>query len=339
MKIFTVIFIGLSFVGFTQKSEYDYNIKENNLEKHPIDFSVKLNPIFTDFSNDNSVLGFNTEFHFRMNTIMSFYGGYNGSYFNIKPEVVKANSTDKAYNGVVADDYVPYKYLNGGVTLFLWTDLYEGKSKLSLPNEVKNGKKQRYFLELDKIEKLRQFGLRVGSGVYQGQIAEKGVEFDGHNDFDSLPINYLVNKAGSNYSSIRYSVFSGGFSYEQINHLSVNMKDSLGIVNKKNHWRIYADVLYAQNMEIGNMLFTWDDGSGEQAAEYELQKFTIPRQGDDLRPELFGYRIGFDFNSTGKVGYSYGVEVGSRPGTGSFLARTYLNAKVGMSLNFKVIYY
>jgi hypothetical protein len=201
MKIFTVVFICLSFVGFTQKSEYDYNIKENNLEKHPVDLSLKLNPIFTDISNDNSVAGFNAGFHFRINTIMSFYGDYNGSYYNIKPEVVKRNSTVKVYNGVVADDYVPYQYFNGGATLFLWTDVYEGKAKVSLPSEVRNGKKQRYFLELDKIEKLRQVGLRVGAGVYQGQIIEKGLEFDGYNDLE--PINDLLNTAGYNYSSIK----------------------------------------------------------------------------------------------------------------------------------------
>jgi hypothetical protein len=119
----------------------------------------------------------------------------------------------------------------------------------------------------------------------------------------------------------------------------VNVKDSIGIRNKKNHWRIYGDVLYAQNMEIGDVLFTWDDGSGEQEAEYRLQKWTVPGKDDYFRSELFGYRVGFDFNSTGKVGYSYGIELGSRPGTGSFLARTYLNAKVGVSLNYNVVKY
>ena len=336
MNIFTVIFIGFSFVGFTQKSEYDYNIKENNLEKHPIDFSIKLNPIFADVSNDNSVLGFNTEFHFRMNTIMSFYGGYNGSYFNIKPEVVKANSTDKAYNGV-ADDYVPYKYFNGVVTLFLWTEIYEGKSKVSLPSEIRNGNKQRYFLELDKIDKLRQVGLRLGGGAYQGQVIEKDLEFDGNNDTEF--INYLLNTAGDNYSNIKYSLFSGGLSYEKINHLSVNVKDSIGIRNKKNHWRIYGDMLYAQNMVIGDILFTWHDGSEKQSAVYDLQKFTGPEKDKYFDAKLFGYRVGFDFNSTSKVGYCYGIELGSRPGTGSFLARTYLNVKVGMSLNFNVVKY
>ena len=323
MNIFTVIFIGFSFVGFTQKSEYDYNIKENNLEKHPIDFSIKLNPIFADVSNDNSVLGFNTEFHFRMNTIMSFYGGYNGSYFNIKPEVVKANSTDKAYNGV-ADDYVPYKYFNGVVTLFLWTEIYEGKSKVSLPSEIRNGNKQRYFLELDKIDKLRQ-------------VIEKDLEFDGNNDTEF--INYLLNTAGDNYSNIKYSLFSGGLSYEKINHLSVNVKDSIGIRNKKNHWRIYGDMLYAQNMVIGDILFTWHDGSEKQSAVYGLQKFTGPEKYNYFDAKLFGYRVGFDFNSTSKVGYCYGIELGSRPGTGSFIARTYLNVKVGMSFNFNVVKY
>lgn len=337
MKSFTVIFISLSFVGFTQKSEYDYNIKENNLEKHPIDFSVKLNPIFFDVSNDNSVLGFNTELHFRINTIMSFYGGYNGSYFNIKPEVVKANSTHKAYNGVVADDYVPYEYFNGGVSLFLWTEIYEGKSKVSLPSEVRNGNKQRYFLEIDKIDKLRQVGLRVGVGAYQGQVIEKDSEFDGNNDTEM--INYLLNTEGDNYSSIKYSLFSVGLSYEKINHLSVNVKDSIGIRNKKNHWRVYGDMLYAQNMVIGDILFTWHDGSEEKEAEYDLQKFTGPEKENYFDSRLFGYRVGFDFNSTNKTGYCYAVELGSRPGTGSFLARTYLNIKVGMSLNFNVVKY
>ncbi|MDG1518681.1 MAG: hypothetical protein P8Q42_11690 [Flavobacteriales bacterium] len=337
MNIFTVIFIGFSFVGFTQKSEYDYNIKENNLEKHPKDFSVKLNPIFTDLSNDNSVLGFNTGFHFRMNTVMSLYGGYYGSYFNIKPEVVKANSTEKVYNGVVADNYVPYKYLHGGVTMFLWTEVYEGKSKVSLPSEVRNGNKQRCFLEIDKIDKLRQVGLRIGVGAYQGQVIEKDSEFEGNNDTEI--INYLTNAAGNNYSSLKYSLFSGGLSYEKINHLSVNVKDSIGIRNKKNHWRLYGDILYAQNMVIGDILFTWHDGSSEKEAEYDLQKFTGPEKENYFDSRLFGYRVGFDFNSTNKKGYCYGIELGSRPGTGSLLARTYLNIKVGMSFNFNVIKY
>ena len=187
-------------------------------------------------------MGYNPNLYFRIGNSMAVHGGFMGSYYNNVPEVKNSSSTSTTYNGVVAGDYVPFQYLNGGATLYLWSEYIEGDAKVNLPSESRNGTKQNYFLEIKDVEKIRQFGFRATAGTYQGQIAEKGLEFEGVDPDPNVIFASLENTAGTNYSSIEYSLFSAGFSYEGINHLKVYIEtDSMGYRSKKNHWRIYTD--------------------------------------------------------------------------------------------------
>ena len=337
MKKLLYLFSFVSTCVFAQNGDYEFSIKDNDPTANAYDLSIKLNPFFTDISNDNTVMGYSPSLFFRISTVMALHGEFLGSYYNNIPETVKSSSGTPSYNGVVDGDYVPFQYLNGGATLYLWSETYEKGAKVGLPKQKRNGGNQRYFLEIKEVEKIRQFGFRATSGKYQGQIAEKGLEFDGVDPDPNVIIANLNNTTGTNYSSISYSLYSAGFCYEELSQLEVDIKtDSLGLKSKKNHWKLYADFLIAQNMQLSDMLYTWDDNGTETSAVYDIQKYTIPDLEVDIVPYL-GYRVGFEFSSTGKVGYTYGVEAGTRPGTGSFLARTYLNAKFGMSLNWRLL--
>jgi len=308
-------------------------VNQNQVEKNAYDFSFKLNTLFTDVSYDNIVVGFNPSLLYRISTVMTVHGEFYGSYYNYKPETIIENST--AYNGIIAGDYVPYLTYNGGATFYLWEETYEGRTKFSLPKKTRNGQANSYFLEVEGVEKIRQFGLRLTAGKYQGQIAEKGLEFEGYNK-DTL-IASLDNSNANNYTSINYNLFSVGFSYEQINHLKINIKtDSLGSRSKLNHWRVYVDFLLARQMTIGEILYTWEEGGEVVNEVFQLQKWTIPGE-DTYSMEYMGFRTGFEFNATGKVGFTYGVELGARPGTGNFAERGYINAKLGVSFNWRLI--
>lgn len=335
MKLLTALLCVFAISLFAQESEYDFNIKENRLDKDPYDLSIRLVPSFTDLSKDNSVAGYAPSLFLRVGELMAIEGEYMGSYYNVIPDIEKSNTTAPTYNGVVNGEYVPFQYYKGGITLYVFSEAFEGKVKLGLPSEQRNGVKQRYFLEIDDVEKQRQVGIRITGGQYQGQIAEKNDEFEGVDPDPANIIAPLTNDGGMNYSSIKYNLFSAGVTFEQINHLKVNVKtDSLGIRTKRNHWKIYLDFLLAQQMEIGDILYTWDETGTRNEEVYELQKYTIPDLEVDVVPYL-GYRAGFEFNSTGFLGYTYGVEIGARPGMGSIINRSYFAAKVGASLNFK----
>jgi len=83
------------------------------------------------------------------------------------------------------------------------------------------------------------------------------------------------------------------------------------------------------------MLFDQDGAGLNDAVVYSLNKFTEIKKPINL----IGLRFGFEHNITSKYGWSYGLEIGSRPGTGTFLQRGYFNAKLGVSLNLKTIQY
>lgn len=330
MRLFSIVaaLILFSVVGMAQESTYTYNIKQNDIEQHAADLSLKINPLFTDFSNDNTVLGFSPEINFRLNTILSFQGQYQGSYYNLKPDVVKSENP-AVYNGI-ANSFKPYQYYNGGLTLYIVNLLTEGKSRVTLPRETRNGDNHSYFLELNNIEKLHQVGIRLSAGQFQGQLAEKGLEFDGTNS-DTL-IAGIDNPAGSNFTSITYNLFTGGLSYEKVNHVKIKIKeDSLGTRAKYSQWKVYGDFLYARNMILGDILYSWNENGTLRQEVYDLSKYTEIAE--------FGYRVGFEFNHTGKYGYCYGVEAGARPGTGSFMARSYAQVKVGFTLNYRLVQY
>ncbi len=325
---------------FAQKSDYDFNIKDNKVEKSAYDLSLKLNPAFTDYSYDNTVGGYSSSLFFRISTIMALHGEYFGSYYNVEPAIEKENTSVTTYNGVAANGYVPFQYYKVGATIYLFSRPFEGRVKVSLPSEKRNGSKQRYFFEVDGVEKLRQLGLRASAGQFQGQAKERDGEFDGANP-DPLgdPLIPLNNVGGDNYTSLSYNLFSLGFSYEQLNHVTINIKtDSIGMKPKRNHWRIYADFLVAQQIKLDDIRYTWDESGILEEEVYELQKYTVPKFENDVLPYL-GYRAGFEYNTTGKVGFTYGLEVGARPGMGSMIARSFFSAKVGVSFNWKLIKY
>lgn len=337
MKFLTALFCAFSFISIAQKSEYEYDVKENNIEKHAYDFSLIVNP-FTDISNDNQVLGFNPRLLFRLNTVVSIQADFFGSYLNNVPDIV-VNNADHVYNGVVAGDYKPYMQFNGLVTFNLWNDVFEAPSRVNLPNDRK-GSGNRYFLQMNQIEKMHQVGLRLGGGMYQNQLIEKGTEFDGRTP-GALDFEELENLYGDNYSAISYNLLNLGFSYERINHLKVNIKtDSIGYLQKMNHWKVYGDFFIAPSMDLSNMTFTTYDGMNISSQDYELQIFTAPgnlANGDSPQQEHFGFRVGFEFKQTGKYGLNYGIEAGVRPGTGAFIARSYTTAKVGVALNWRLV--
>jgi hypothetical protein len=329
LSLFTFITI------FASGQDHNYKIKENKINKHATDLSLVLNPVITDISNDNTVAGYSADFLFRLNTIMSFRGSYLGSYYNIKP--TQENSLDGGYNGVLKGDYIPFQYYQGQVTLYLYTDVYEANVKVNMPTEIRNGEKQHSYLELDKIDKMRQVGLRVGGGQYKGQLKEKGIEFHGidlsNDDLSDINrIQDLDNSQNDNFTSLSYDLISAGVTYESVSHLVINVEDSVGIKSKKSQWVLYAEGLYGMNMQIGDLLTAEDDGAGtKHETLYSLGTFTEIAE--------FGYRVGLEHNMTSKVGWSYGVEIGARPGTGTFGQRSYISAKVGISFNFKTLKY
>lgn len=250
---------------------------------------------------------------------------YLGSYSNRQPKVIKSDAPP-AYNGV-PNDFKNYNYYNGGVTLYLWSQTFEGQSKFRIP---KSKRKEHSFLTVDRVEKAQQFALRLSAGQFQNLLKEKSNELDGTNA-DTL-INYMDNEDGENFTTVNYNLYSGGFMYERINHLKVKIKeDSIGTKGRYNQWRIYADFLYARNMNLGDILYTWDDGGGRNEAVYDLNKYSEVQE--------YGCRVGFELNHTGRYGYFYGVEFGARPGTGDILSRYYGQIKVGFSLNYKLFKY
>lgn len=340
MKFLTAILCAFSLISIAQKSEYEYDVKENKVEKQAYDFSLVINPVFTDISNDNQVMGFNPRVLFRLNTIMSVQADFFGSYLNNEPDIVVDNADrENVYNGVVAGDYKRYMQFNGLVTFNLWNDVFESPSRVNIPNDRK-GSGNRYFLQLDQVEKMHQVGLRLGGGIYQNQLIEKGTEFDGRTP-GTLDFEELENVYGKNYSAINYNLLNIGVSYERINHLKVRIKtDSIGGRQKMNHWKIYGDFFIAPSMDLSNMTFSTYDGMNITSQDYELQIFSAPgnlANGDSPQQEHFGFRVGFEFKQTGKYGLNYGIETGVRPGTGKFLARSYATAKVGVALNWRLV--
>ena len=179
-RLILSLLVLISISAFGQ--DHDYKIKENKINKHATDLSLVLNPVFTDVSNDNIAAGYSADFLLRLNTIMSFRGSYLGSYYNIEP--TQENATSGVYNGVLDGKYVPFQYYHGEVTLYLYTDVYEANVKVNMPTEIRNGEKQHSYLELEKVDKMRQVGIRVGGGQYTGQLKEKGTMKDGLNDGD-----------------------------------------------------------------------------------------------------------------------------------------------------------
>lgn len=330
--LFLSIFVLFSSVVIGQ--DHEYKIKENKLGKYATDLSLVLNPLFTDISNDNIVGGYSTDLLFRMNTIMSFRANYTGSYLNQKPEQVNKDNGG-VYNGLASDGYVPFQYFHGEVTLYLYTDVYESNVKVGLPSQYRNGEKQNSYLELEKIDKMRQVGLRAGGGKYQGQLTEKGFEFHGVDETKSLAdptrVADLDNSLNNNYTTVSYDLISAGVSYESVSHLVVDIADSVGVKSKKSQWMIYGDALYGLNFELGDMKTFVNNGGNLDETIYSLGKFTEVAE--------IGFRVGFEHNITSIVGWSYGVEAGARPGTGSFGQRSYIAAKVGVSFNFKTLKY
>ena len=324
-----LVFISLTVLG----QDHDYKIKENKINKHASDLSFVLNPVFSDVSNDNITAGYGGDILFRLNTIMSFRGSFLGSYYNIEP--AQENSPSGIYDGVVAGDYVPFQYYHGELTLYLYTEVYEANEKVNMPIEIRNGEKQRSYLELEKIDKMRQVGIRVGGGQYSSQLKEKGFEFHGADESKPLSdinrISDLDNSMNDNYTSISYDLISAGLSYESVSHLAVEIADSIGVKTKKSQWMIYADGLYGMNMQVGDLLTAQDVLGVKEETIYSLGTYTELAE--------FGYRVGFERNMTSTVGWSYGVEFGARPGTGTFGKRSYVSAKVGISFNFKTIKY
>jgi len=329
-SLFLSLFILTTVVVFGQ--DHDYKIKENKIGKYATDLSLVLNPIYTDISNNNIVGGYSADFLLRLNTIMSFRGNYTGSYLNQEPS--KENKTG-VYNGIVSGDYIPFQYLHGEITLYLFTDVYESNVKIEMPGEMRNGKKQHSYLELDKIDKMRQVGLRVGGGKYQGQLKEKGDEFHGLDNTktfaDTNRIRDLDNPLNDNYTSVSYDLITAGISYESVSHLVVEIADSIGRKSKRSQWMIYGDALYGMNFHLGDLVVDEDGKGAGQPVVYGLDKFT------EIAP--IGFRLGFERNVTSTVGWSYGIEFGARPGTGTFGQRSYVSAKVGISFNFKTIHY
>ena len=332
---FRLFYLFFLFSTFVVGQNSDYKIKDNKIEKYATDFSFVVNPIYTDISSNNIVSGYGIEFLYRLNTVMSFRGNYTGSYFNQKPS--KENKINpEAYNGVVSGDFVPFQYFHGEITLYLFTDVYESKIKVGVPVEARNNKNKRSYLEIDKIDKMRQVGLRFGGGKYQGQLKEKTNEFHGvdnkiENFADTNRIRDLDNPLNDNFTSITYDLISAGISYESVSHSRIKFSDVNRLKNKMSQWIIYGDALYGMNFSLGDMLFDQDGAGVNAAVTYSLGKLT------EIAP--IGFRLGFEHNITSKYGWSYGLEIGSRPGTGTFLQRGYFNARLGVSLNLKTIQY
>lgn len=317
----------------TVAQDYEYKIKENKINKHASDLSLVVNPVFTNLSENNTVGGYGADITFRLNTIMSFRGNYSGSYFNIEPNQI--SERDGVYNGISSGELKPFQYFHGELSLYLFTKVFEGSSKITLPSEVRNGEKQRYQLELSKVDKMQQVGFRFGGGKFQNQLKEKGFEFFGVDlgkpISDISAISDLDNSLSDNYTTIEYDLVSAGLTYEKVNHLVVEVENGIGEKSNRSQWMVYGDFLYGLNMNIGDILIAENVLNVKEEKVYELNKYT--------RIQEFGYRLGFEHNVTSKVGWSCGIELGSRPGTGSIGQRTYVSAKVGVSLNFKTIKY
>ena len=319
---------------FVVGQDYDYKIKENKIEKYATDLSLVVNPLYTDVSSNNIVGGYGIDFLFRLNTIISFRGNYTGSYFNQKPSRENKKNSE-VYNGIVSGNYVPFKYFHGEMTLYLYTDVYESKIKVGIPIEARKEENKRSYLKIDKIDKMRQVGLRFGGGKYQGQLKEKTDEFYGVDESksfaDSNRIMDLDNPLNDNFTSVTYDLISAGLSYESVSHLRIKFSDAKGYKNKMSQWIIYGDALYGMNFNLGDIMFDQDGSGTMEEVVYSLNKFT------EIAP--IGFRLGFDHNITSRFGWSYGLEIGSRPGTGTFLQRGYFSAKFGVSLNYKTIHY
>ena len=331
---FRLFYLFFLFSIFVVGQSGDFKIKDNKIEKYATDFSFVVNPLYADVSSDNIVSGYGIDFLYRLNTVMSFRGSYKGSYFNQEPSRENKNNPE-AYNGIVSGEYVPFQYFHGEVTLYLFTDVYESKIKVGIPLEARNNKKKRSYQEIDKVDKMRQVGLRFGGGKYQGQLKEKKNEFHGvdnnKNYADSNRISDLDNPLNDNFTSVTYDLISAGISYESISHLRIKFSDASRLKNKMSQWIIYGDALYGMNFSLGDIVFVKAGSGINDAVVYSLDKLT------EIAP--IGFRLGFEHNITSKYGWSYGFEIGSRPGTGTFLQRGYFNAKLGVSLNLKTIQY
>ena len=128
----------------------DYKIRENKIEKYAADFSLIVNPFYTDVSINNTVSGYGIDFLYRLNTVLSFRGNYTGSYFNLKPSQ-ENKINPEVYNGIVSGNYVPFQYFHGEMTLYLYTDVYESKIKVGIPADARNNKNKRSYLEIDNL--------------------------------------------------------------------------------------------------------------------------------------------------------------------------------------------
>jgi hypothetical protein len=333
---FRLLSLFVLFSIFVVGQNYDYKIRENKIEKYATDLSFVVNPLYTDVSKNNIVGGYGIDFLLRLNTIMSFRGNYTGSYFNKKSSQENKIDTED-YNGIVSSDYVPFQYFHGEITLYLYTDVYESNMKVGIPVEARDVKNKRSYLEIDKIDKMRQVGLRFGGGKYQGQLKEKTDEFYGVDDNKGYEdpnrtINFpLDNPSNDNLTSVSYDLISAGLSYESVSHLRVKFADSMGAKNKMSQWIIYGDALYGMNFHLGDLIVVKDSSNVKETVVYGLDKFT------EIAP--IGFRFGFEHNVTSTLGWSYGLEIGSRPGTGTFPQRIYVAAKFGVSLNFKTMQY
>jgi len=280
--------------------------------------TLLLNPAYLEFYGLNINMGAEASIHYSIHNKINFWGLYKQAYI----ELVNKYTVDQnnSYGGPATG---PTTLKNGEVGVE-----YNFKSVTDPYDEsIFMGRYLEHAINRSiTANYLDNYGLRISAQYFETYFSGDQIPLSGYYINDpSKKIFSLGN--GTLGTVMQENIIGIGTSRTGIHDLLVS-NSSLGKRETQYKTYLYGDILFAPAISYTNVIMkNYGDLSRQQFTGFNVNSATTKSR--------IGFRAGFTFNDLSKVGFTFSLETGVRPGP-DFVSGLYFMGKFGIALNGKI---
>ena len=255
---------------------------------------IHIQPVYGELFATNVNLGFGIEVHYQIAKGLALTANWRHPYArqtDFAREVAYKNQDN-------VDDNKAFNYLEFGGSIHLSDQEQQGKSKIILYSKRYKGSKwaNKTAEKLVIPSRIRKvFGLRWGGLMYNSTVdVSNAADHQGISlvDMENNPVDQA-----KLFGNVNSKGIYAGFSLQIIKNVAIKPHRDFGVLVNDLNFNAYVDVMYAPSIELDDIIL---DG--------------LIIEGDQLATQELGFRGGIQGKFNKPLGFSYGAELGYRPG-------------------------
>jgi hypothetical protein len=308
-------------------------VKENNLEDSPNLSLGVISGLDVFDPNFNGYFGAQASYRFKGEKI--WLGGYYYRAYFDRLEAITENN--QSLNGIPAEGTKPLKMyeVKMGYNIVTRNDYRYAKTTFFKRSAVITKIKL-------PVKSYRLYGVHAGYGYFRTIVAQgSSMEYSGPITAD-FPKDTIVSVSNAT-PMLSMNLISLGVHRQKIFHAVIQTNNEGTILNysDKSYAVLYGDVLIATKMTLENILVpisynapNTNPPSGSNSSGTDFNYYNVNVNGSHKKIPIGG-RIGGEYTSLSKIGYTVGFECGFRPGLVTPENNLYMQFKFALLLNVK----